>query len=198
MGAAEFDRYIADIKDTLRKWGREEDTDNIASYVLTLRGRDRIRFWRQAAYEEAERFVSLRFQWRPAGTYGRRREIALIVKSGRTPWENAQRLAQGLEEVRLAERRGSTMVLVQLLRSMFPEETQRQAPPPPPRDEPRSVPAWAKALHIAPDAPLEVAEAAYRTLSRIGAHPDIGGSHERMKALNLAIEEARKKLARAS
>lgn len=45
-------------------------------------------------------------------------------------------------------------------------------------------------LHIAEDAPLEVAEAAYRALSR-KAHPDAGGNHERMKALNLAIEAIR-------
>jgi hypothetical protein len=42
-------------------------------------------------------------------------------------------------------------------------------------------------LYMHPDAPMEVVKAAYRALSRI-VHPDLGGSSEKMKALNAAFE----------
>jgi hypothetical protein len=197
MGAEDFDRYIGEIRETLRKWNATGASYANMSHVQALKGRDRQKFWRQGLYSEAERAVTVSFSWRVLSTY-RRRQIELTVRSYKTPWENAEALAKGLEAVRLAEVRGSTRVIVQLLRQMFPVE-QREAPPPP-RDEPRqtNTPRWAKTLHISADAPLEVAEAAYRALSRAGAHPDVGGSHERMKALNLAIEEAWRVLGRAS
>lgn len=45
-------------------------------------------------------------------------------------------------------------------------------------------------LGVRPDAPLEIAEAAYRQLAK-SAHPDAGGSDERMKELNEAIMAVR-------
>jgi hypothetical protein len=42
-------------------------------------------------------------------------------------------------------------------------------------------------LHVTPDAPSEVIEAAYRTLAKIH-HPDVGGSDSAMKRLNWARE----------
>ena len=45
-------------------------------------------------------------------------------------------------------------------------------------------------ISTAPDAPKEVAEAAYRALSRY-AHPDVGGSAEKQAVLNAAIEAVR-------
>jgi hypothetical protein len=171
--------------------------DMLRAHVNTLRGRDRQRFWRQALYTEAERAVTITFNWHaPQGLT--RRPIELMVKSGPTPWENAEALAKALEAIRLAEGRGSTRAMVQLYRQMFPvEREQRQTPPP--REEPHraSTPDWARVLHISADAPLEVAEAAYRALAK-HAHTDVGGTHEGMKALNRAIEQARLELARAS
>ena len=41
-------------------------------------------------------------------------------------------------------------------------------------------------LHVAPDAPLEVAQAAYKAMAR-KHHPDIGGDTTTMQALNEAI-----------
>jgi hypothetical protein len=169
--------------------------------VNTLRGRDRQRFWRQALYTEAERAVTITFNWRaPQGLT--RRPIELMVKSGPTSWENAEALAKALEAIRLAEGRGSTRAMVQLYRQMFPverEQRQERRQTPPPREEPRraSTLEWARVLHTSADAPLEVAEAAYRALAK-HAHTDVGGTHEGMKALNRAIEQARLELARAS
>jgi hypothetical protein len=46
-------------------------------------------------------------------------------------------------------------------------------------------------LHLSPDTPLPVAEAAYRALAK-QAHPDAGGSSDQMQRLNAAIERVRK------
>ena len=48
----------------------------------------------------------------------------------------------------------------------------------------------AQTLHVAPDAPLAVAEAAWRALSK-SAHPDAGGSDAAMARLNAAIDTIR-------
>lgn len=45
-------------------------------------------------------------------------------------------------------------------------------------------------LYLQPSAPPDVVQAVYRVLAR-SAHPDAGGDHERMKAINLAYERAR-------
>lgn len=55
-----------------------------------------------------------------------------------------------------------------------------------------AIPAWAKVLYVQPDAPQEVTEAAYRALSKIN-HPDRGGSTEKMKQINAAVEQARQR-----
>lgn len=44
-------------------------------------------------------------------------------------------------------------------------------------------------LHLRPTAPPWVVQAVYRVLAK-RSHPDAGGSHEAMKALNLAYEQA--------
>lgn len=48
-----------------------------------------------------------------------------------------------------------------------------------------------KLLHLLPGAPLAVVDAAWRALVRT-VHPDVGGSHEAMKALNAAHETLKK------
>lgn len=51
---------------------------------------------------------------------------------------------------------------------------------------------WWKVLYVSPDAPLEVVEAAYKSLARI-VHSDVthNGSDAAMAELNRAVEEAR-------
>jgi len=46
-------------------------------------------------------------------------------------------------------------------------------------------------LHLLPNAPLEVIVAAYRAMAKL-VHPDLGGSHEHMKAVNGAYETLRR------
>ena len=55
--------------------------------------------------------------------------------------------------------------------------------------EPTHRPWW-EVLEVAPDAPTEIAEAAYRTKAR-KSHPDAGGSAADMAILNDAVKEAR-------
>ena len=45
-------------------------------------------------------------------------------------------------------------------------------------------------LHLRPSAPPELVDAAYRTLARLN-HPDRGGDHDAMLALNQAVEQIR-------
>lgn len=63
---------------------------------------------------------------------------------------------------------------------------------------PSGTPEWAATLFVQPDAPLEVAEAAYRALAKM-SHPDLAGARagdvtdagRRMASLNDAIATAR-------
>jgi hypothetical protein len=214
MGAEDWIRYTDEIRETLRKWGVTHEVSPIKSHVAKLDGNGRRRFWRQSVYLPEERSISVAFSWRERGKPPtERRQVEFTMHAFPTPWENAEALAKALEALRLAEGRGSLRVMMKLLRQMFPQPTftegagnawdfvggssrryndgrQQQRPPDP-------LPEWRRILHIGMDAPLEVAEAAYRALAR-EAHPDRGGSHDRMKQLNRAIEQARNELARAS
>jgi hypothetical protein len=60
----------------------------------------------------------------------------------------------------------------------------------PPAGKKRAAGPWG-VLHLAPGAPLDVAEAAYRALAK-KAHPDAGGDPERFRRLTEAIEWIRK------
>lgn len=63
---------------------------------------------------------------------------------------------------------------------------------PPPSTGPQKRP-WHEVLNVLPDAPIEVAEAAYRHLAK-QRHPDApGGSDEAMAELNQGIKEARER-----
>lgn len=77
-------------------------------------------------------------------------------------------------------------VALELLRAIFPDAEidgsgagQRDA----------AGDAWA-VLHLRPTAPPQLVEAAYRCLARLH-HPDAGGDHEQMQALNQAVETIR-------
>ncbi len=199
MASESWTDLEAKLAETFRKWSDVTEYQ-LTTYALTLRGRERARFWlRRTGYSEEERAVMVRFRWST-----RRREqpyqwIELTAKSAETPIDNLALLYTALETIRLTARRGATLAVVNLYRQMYPvpvthtytyqtgggtqanQGPHTQTPPP---GSPYAV------LHISPNAPLAVAEAAYRALAR-EAHPDAGGNHERMKALNAAIEAIR-------
>lgn len=81
-----------------------------------------------------------------------------------------------LEALRLAQERGIMKELARAAIAMLPAGERGRMPH--------------EVLGIAPDAPLEVAEAAYRVLAR-KRHPDTGGTEQQMKELNAAIEALR-------
>jgi hypothetical protein len=56
---------------------------------------------------------------------------------------------------------------------------------------------WWDVLDVRPDCSLEVAEMNYRARI-VGAHPDLGGSHDLASKLNWAIAEARRAKGRAA
>jgi hypothetical protein len=55
-----------------------------------------------------------------------------------------------------------------------------------PREELQTPEPW-RILHLQPGAPPEVVDAVYRTLAKLH-HPDVGGSNDRMREINLAYE----------
>lgn len=162
-------RTLTDVRnaldETFRKW-------EILQYTLSFRVTNRVLNKYQFGEDKK---ATLTFRWRTT-------PITISMKKHDTPIENAIALAKAVEMIRLAEYRGIDMLLYGILQF-------RHKPPesPPPRPEPRinHNPHYA-ALHIANDAPLAVAEAAYKTLAKL-YHPDVGGNAETMKALNAAI-----------
>lgn len=109
--------------------------------------------------------------------------VTLAVSKWNNACENLAAVIKTLEELRLFDVRDHAKIAAVVLRQRFPATAPAAAPPPPPR----TIPAHYAALHLQPDAPLEVAEAAYRALAR-RHHPDAGGDTVTMQRLNAAIE----------
>ncbi|MDE1866457.1 MAG: J domain-containing protein [Thaumarchaeota archaeon] len=92
--------------------------------------------------------------------------------------DNLRVLYLAVDDMRLNEKRG----IAEVLQSAY---TQLQAP--------KSKRSPWEVLGVMPGAPVAVAEAAYRALS-LTAHPDKGGSVEKMTELTDAINDIRKGL----
>lgn len=99
-----------------------------------------------------------------------------------TIWENMRGITKTIEAIRGIERWGSGY----MMRAAFTGFT---ALPPPMGSV--SVPKWWDVLNVPQHSSLEFCEMSYRKLAR-EAHPDNGGSNERMTVLNEAIAQARK------
>lgn len=118
-------------------------------------------------------------------------------------WKNVRALAKTIEAMRAIERHGATSLLERAVSgfSALPPGASSAEPPPDP---------WWTVLNIAIDgvSPIEIAgdphhpmreltlkmaEALYKN-KIAAAHPDRGGSHEKMVRLNRAIEDARRAL----
>lgn len=95
--------------------------------------------------------------------------------------ENLRALYMILNALRLAQERG-------ILRELARAAAALLGP-----GEPQKRPAH-EILGVYPDAPVEVAEAAYKALARL-RHPDHGGTEEEMKMLNDAIARFRQERA---
>lgn len=94
--------------------------------------------------------------------------------------DNLAALAATLDAMRAIERHGGAVVMERAFSGFD------ALPPPRPTLPPR---AWHDVLGIAPNASREQIEAAYREKAKT-AHPDAGGTHEAMAALNVARSSA--------
>ena len=88
--------------------------------------------------------------------------------------ENLRAIYLALEGLRLASQRG----ILEQYRQFFKELSA-------PSGQPATRSPY-EVLGVSAEAPLEVVEAAYRALAK-KAHPDSGGSNERMRELNQAL-----------
>lgn len=102
--------------------------------------------------------------------------VTLVMGNQRRAVDNLRVLYLAVEAMRLNERRGISDVI---------KSAYLQLAAPAADVDPYEL------LEIRPSASLDVAEAAYKAKVR-EAHPDRGGSAERMKQLNKAIEQIRK------
>jgi hypothetical protein len=120
---------------------------------------------------EAQRTVQL--------TYTKNgKSVTLTMGKQRRAVDNLRVLYLAIEAMRLNERRGISDVIESAYLQLAA-----------PAEELDSY----ELLEIRPGASLEVAEAAYKAKVR-DAHPDRGGSVDRMKQLNKAIEDIRKNM----
>lgn len=104
-------------------------------------------------------------------------QVCIPVDRYRTPEENLQAIHY-IIEARRVELRHGTLALVKASFRGF-----RALPPP------LGKRTWREVLGLANGADAAAVNAAYRRLAA-EAHPDRGGSHERMSELNAAREEA--------
>lgn len=123
--------------------------------------------WSVTGYQDARRlgFVTLRYQ-----DEGRTVEITVTV--GGNPESQIRAIWYAMDARRLNIIRGVDDAVA---------ATYLALPAPARERDPWEV------LGVRPDAPLEVVRAAYRELAK-SAHPDRGGSDERMAELNAALE----------
>lgn len=169
----------AELASSMRKWG-------VGNWSIEAQLQGRYATRRYQTLEE--RAVTLHFrQWvRDALDW---RECKITMRAHERALENLQALVQAVEHVRMADVRGITKIVIGVYRQLHPlPPVIQQAPAGSPRP---AIAEHYQRLGILPDAPLEVAEAAYKALAR-RAHPDAGGSTVRMQQLNAAIEQIRK------
>lgn len=180
-----------EIRETFRKWGLLAPTLECALSKQAATKRNQT---------ERQRGVLLRFI-HYIGT--ERKEIKLGVSRYDRAIDNLAYIAKAVEQLRLVEMRGQTEAFIILLWQLHPGKFPQR------RQQPESSSTFKvhfstggarpsgpyAVLHIAGDAPLEVAEAAYRALAKT-AHPDHGGTLDQMKSLNAAIEQIRKERGR--
>lgn len=167
---------LQDIYDTMRKWhGVSYSSVEVISPYMNMKAADRRKLDR-AGLSAQDRAVTLKFEWYPEDA---RRMRVLMFTVGREPTAlaNLTVLAKMIEHIRVADVRGLTSPIVKAYRLLYPEFAERQS---------STSDAHYATLHVTPDAPLAVCESAFRALIRTH-HPDVGGTHERAKRLNEAI-----------
>lgn len=197
-----WNQWVAELDETFRKWWPSaRDQQIITTWKQDATGRRRAM---RTTNDLAERRVTLTFEWRDP-TAHELRTLRITAEKRERAVDNLAALARACEWLRMAEVREIDNIITILWRQMHPATTQnderqssqqqkhhqqQQAPPPP--QQPRSSGPYAT-LHITNDAPLAVAEAAYRAAARdYHAEANHGTDALRqMQALNAAIAAIR-------
>lgn len=190
--------WEAELHETFRKWWlTARDYQVITTWTRDAAGRRRAM---RATSDVAERRVTLRFRYR-GSTLGEWREIGIAAEKRERAVDNLAALARACEWLRMSEVREIDGIVAILFRQMHPhpsgqssqssqQQSQQQTPPP------RSSGPYAT-LHLTNDAPLAVAEAAYRAAARDyhaeANHGNPNGTEalRQMQALNAAIAAIR-------
>ena len=168
-------RILDDIEDSLAKWG----------FVAAGWRVDTLLAPRSSTKQNQtvdERTVTLTWA-RKGKTY------AITMKNQWRAVDNLLVIWLILETLRLNDARGYAEQIAGVYRQEFPA-----LPGPGVALEQRPSVTPYTLLFVQSNAPLVVCEAAYRALVKM-AHPDAGGSDQRMRALNAAIEQIRKEKA---
>ncbi len=178
-----FDETLSDFKQTMRLWKsikHWEISRNVkgrnGSYRLILdedgQGRELVNTWDYSS-------VSVKLVQR-----GKDGDVTreLAMRKYGTAADNFRALYNCLEDLRLFEQRGLSELAEQFYRPQLPPPTQAAAPL---ATTPYTV------LGVAPDAPMDVIEAAYRAQAK-RLHPDAGGSVAAFQRLNEAMAQIRK------
>ncbi len=185
------------LDETYNKWTNIELPGFTIITPVQIDGKPLPRGWAtKPGMTDADRAVTVEFIWHDRMERVQRK-VRITANKGPRPLDNLARIANAIETMRLAEGRSTHKIMMQLYRQMYPEARTQEPPRQPPSKQAPSSGPYAT-LHIANDAPLEVAEAAYKALARIYM-PQITvnqASHDspanlQMKALNLAIEQIR-------
>ena len=171
-------RILDDLEDSFRKWGGVAVGWRVES-ILTPRSSAKQHQGLQ------ERTVMLRWS-------RRKKDYAITMQRQSRAVDNLLVIWLIIEALRLNEARGFAEQLAAVYRQEFPA---LPAPGQASTSEPDLMAHCYQLLYLRRDAPLPVCEAAYRALAK-DAHSDSGGSDERMRALNAAIEAIRNEKAK--
>lgn len=186
-------QWEAELDETFRKWAAARDYTLTTSWKRDAAGKRRAM---RVASDVTERRVTLNFTWRIPTSAQPERRVQIITEKRDRAVDNLAAIAKACEWLRMAEVRGIAAIITVMWRQMNPtlardtgaasgaQQGSQQGQRPPLSSGPYAV------LHVTNDAPLAVAEAAYRAALR-QAHPDTGGDHERAKVLNAAIAAIR-------
>ena len=161
-----WNQCLTQLGEVFDKWRlRGKWTWQCAASSMPTKGRTH---WAEFRADQSTRAVTVTFE-HPTG------QRSVTVSKFATPVDNLWAIQIGLDAIRLNEQRGLDDVAREFYQAL---------PAPVAKRDPYEV------LGIRPDAPREIADAAYRALAK-SMHSDVGGDDERMKELNAAYEEVK-------
>jgi hypothetical protein len=166
-----WDQTLDDIQESFRKAG-------IRTWNVTPTRPAKTKLQQHSLHE---RTVTLSF------TAKNGRAVTLTTNRQPRAHDNLRVLYLVVEALRMNELRGFAQEMAEAYRQNYPALPGPGASPTPAARQATPY----DLLHLRPSAPIEVCEAAYRSLSKL-YHPDVTGSASTQQSLNQAIEQIRK------